>query len=118
MKLSDKGLSLLELMVTVGILAIVISGLLLTLVSCILLNQSNSNLVIAANDAQYALEQIKNLDYNDIDDYDPPAFNNLQNEDIIFTHNIGTEIATITINVTWTERQRQRSFVLSTYIAP
>jgi prepilin-type N-terminal cleavage/methylation domain-containing protein len=122
MKSSDKGFTLTELMIAMGILLIVISGLMSTFIYCILLNESNNNLVTAANDAQYVLEQIKARAYGDIDDFinnfNPNHFSNLNNETITFPGtSIGASIATITVNVSWTERQRQRTFQLSTYVA-
>jgi prepilin-type N-terminal cleavage/methylation domain-containing protein len=56
---NNKGFSLIEVMMAVAILLVIVSGLLLTFVYCILLNQANSNLVIASNDAQYILEQVR-----------------------------------------------------------
>jgi len=122
MKLSNKGFTLLELVVAVGILLIVITGLLYAFINCILMNESNNNLVTAANDAQYVLEQIKARTYDDIDDFinnfNPNEFNNLKGETITFPDTtIGTSIATIIVNVRWTERQRVRDFRLSTRVA-
>ena len=117
-----KGFSLIEVMVATAILLIILSGLLLAFVYCILLNQSNNNLVIAANDAQYVLEEIKGLAYsgisNFINNFNPSQFSNLNNEIITFPNpNIGTAIAEVTVDVSWIERQRQRNFQLSTRIA-
>ncbi len=126
MKLSDKGFTLLELMVVTGILLIVISGLLVTFVYCLLLNESNNNLVIAAGDAQYVLEELsemKGAEYNQIDDYiadfSPAAFTNLSNETVTFPDPVfGSNITEVTVNVSWTERGRARDFALSTRLAP
>lgn len=117
-----RGFTLLEVMVAAGILVIVISGLLFTLVNCLLLNESNNNMVIAANDAQYVLEQIKGLAYNNIANfiatYNPSTFINLQSETVSFpSYSIGATIAEVTVNVAWTERNRNRNFQLSTAIA-
>ena len=118
MKLSGKGFTLLELVVSTGILLIVISGLLVSFISCLLMNESNNNLVTAVNDAQYVLEQIKGLTYNDIDNYTPPIFTNLNNETIPQPSVVETGgIKQVTVNVSWTERQRNRTFSLSTRIA-
>jgi prepilin-type N-terminal cleavage/methylation domain-containing protein len=119
----NKGFTLLEVLVALGILVIAITGLLYAFINCILLNESNGNLVKAANDAQYVLEQIKGEDYSDIDDFvtnfNTSQFSNLNNEQVAFSEaNIGTDIADITLNVTWTERGRNRDFGLSTRLAP
>jgi len=112
-----KGFTLLELMLGVAILLITICGLLFALVFCLLLNDTSNNLVIATNDAQYILEQIKALSYNDIPSYTPPNFNNLPAETITLVRNVQGNITTVTINVNWQERQNARSFLLSTYFA-
>ncbi|MCM8795186.1 MAG: prepilin-type N-terminal cleavage/methylation domain-containing protein [Candidatus Omnitrophica bacterium] len=119
MKLSVKGFTLSELLLAVAILLIAICGLLFASVSCILMNESNNNLVIAVNDAQYVLEQIKGLAYADIDNYEPPDFDNLNNETITLDLDKSdvTRIRTVTVNVSWQERGRQRSFSLPTRIA-
>jgi len=106
-----------ELMLAVAILMVAITGLLATFVSCMLLNQANNNLVIATKDAQYVFEQVKGLAYTDITNYAAPSFNNLNNETITLNRNIGLDIANITVNVTWKERQNQRFFSLTTKIA-
>ena len=117
MRLSVKALTLLELMVASAILLIAICGLLVTFVSCILMNESNDNLVLAINDAQYVLEQIKALPYNSISVYSAPELNNLNNESITLGRTVGSAIANITVNVNWTERQRNKAVSLSTRIA-
>lgn len=124
MKLKQ-GFTLAELMIAMGILFIVISGLLVAFVSCILLNESNNNLVIAANDAQYVLEQVKKVNaYDDIDDFiasfDPSYFVNLNNETITFPNPPDTDIgsiAEVTVNVRWSMRGGSKDFSLSTRIA-
>ena len=113
----NNGFTLLELLIATAILLTVLSGLMLTFVSCILLNESNSNLIKAVNDAQYILEQVKGLAYNQIATYTSPVFNNLNNESITLSRSIGSRIAEIVVTVNWVERQRLRSFVLATRIA-
>ena len=117
MKLSDKGFTLMELMIAAAILSIVISGLLSTFINCLLVNQANSNLITAANDAQYILEEMKGLAYSQLSSYTPLNLTNLKNENITLIKNINTSISTITVNVNWTERQSPRNFSLSTRIA-
>lgn len=119
MKSYCRGFTLIELMVSTGILLIAISGLIVTFISCILMNESNNNMVTAVNDAQYVLEQIKELTYDDMDDYAPPTFTNLHNENIPepTVVEIASGIKEVTVSVSWTERQRNRAFALSTRIA-
>jgi len=119
MRFLNKGFTLLELMVATAILVFVITGLLATLVYCILLNETNNNLVIAANDAQYVLEQMKTLAYDELDDYAPQQFTNLPNETIADpqVNEIKSGIKEITLNVSWLERKRQRNFSLSSRVS-
>ena len=120
--LSVTGFTLLELMISVAILLIVISGLFVTFVYCILMNESNNNLVKAANHAQYVMEQIKGVtSYDGINSYSPPVLNNnLPNENIpnpTITDLYDNQVKEVTVNVNWVERGRQRNFQLSTRIA-
>ena len=121
----NRGFALLEVLVATGILVIVLSGLLVTFVSCILMNETNSNLVIASNDAQNILEHIKQIaatDYDTINEYiaafDSGQFTNLKDESITFPDSsVGLDIATIHINVSWSERGALKNYQLSTQIA-
>ena len=118
---NNKGFTLLELMISAAILLIALSGLLSTFVYSLLINETSGNTVIAANDAQYVLEQIESLPnpYDDVGSYLPPQFNNLESEDIpkptVITVRSG--LKEVTVNVNWSERNKTRSFSLSTRIA-
>ncbi|MCX5701914.1 MAG: prepilin-type N-terminal cleavage/methylation domain-containing protein [Candidatus Omnitrophica bacterium] len=119
--LFNKGVTLLESMVAVAILAVVVTGLLYTFVTCLLMNESNNNLIKAANDAQYLLEQVKGLSYPDITN---STLTNLHNETVLYNGTITpvvTEVATnlkeVTVYVAWTEKGRNRYYNLSTRIA-
>lgn len=114
-----KGFALLELLVTSGILLIVISALLCTFVNCAFLNESNNELIIAANDAQYVLEEIKGLAYGAIDSYIPPAFTHLRSESIPAptVTQAGSRVKEVTVTVNWEDRKRrQRSLSFTTRI--
>ena len=118
----EKGFTLSELMIAAAILLIAILGLFTAIINCIFLNESNNHLVIAANDAQYVLEQIKGLAYDDIDNfatsYDSSYFTHLNNESVNITSiTVVDGVREITANVNWTERQRNRNFNLSTRVA-
>jgi prepilin-type N-terminal cleavage/methylation domain-containing protein len=112
-----RGFTLLELMVSVVILLMGIGGALLSFTYCFLLNESNNNLVTAVNDAQYVMEEIRQVAYANISNYTAPSFTNLNNESISLNRSLGTEIGEVTVNVNWEERQRQRSFSLSARFA-
>jgi hypothetical protein len=86
-----------------------------------LMNESNNNLVIAVNDAQYLLEQVKGLAYANINN---STLANLHNETVLYNGTITpgvTELETnlkeVTVNVTWTEKGRNRAFSLPTRVA-
>ncbi len=114
------GFTLAELLLAAAILLIAISASLAAFVNCLLLNESNNNRVIAANDAQYVLEQIKGVDYDDIDIYAHPEFTNLSNETVSvsgLTTEIVSGLKEIGVTISWTERGKNRSFTLSTRIA-
>ena len=110
-----RGFTLSELMVAAAILALTISALLYVFVSCLLMNEANSELITAASDAEYVMEQIKALptsDFNAIDSYTVPAEltnpatgrQRLTNEHIDVNKGTGSNIRTITVTVTWSRR--------------
>ncbi len=116
---------MIELMLGVSILLVAILAALFSFINSMFLGESSRNLVAAANDAQYVLEQIKALDYdtqiatNFSTSYTPPTFTNLNNEVIAFNPapTIGSTISKIVVKVSWIERQNNRSFSLATYFA-
>jgi len=112
-----KGFTLLELMVAIVILLMGIGAGLMSYAYCFLLNEANSNLVVAVNDAQYVLEEIKRLSYDNISSYTPPSFTNLNNESVSLNMSLGGAIGEVTVNVDWEERQRARTFSLSARFA-
>ncbi|MBP7216559.1 MAG: prepilin-type N-terminal cleavage/methylation domain-containing protein [Candidatus Omnitrophica bacterium] len=112
------GMTLLELMFTLGIMLVVILGLVQTYIYCLLLNESNHNLVTATNDAQYVLEQLKAKAYTQLATFTPPAFNNINGESAtVLVTPSGTMKSEVDVSVSWTERGRTRNVTLSTIIA-
>ncbi len=114
---SDKGFTLLELMVVAGILVIAITGTLSTFVNASLLNQANRNKAIAANDASYVLEKLKRTPYSQLASYTDANFTGLDNESIAVTVTTLSNAKNVVANVTWTEREAERSFSLGTQVA-
>lgn len=104
-------------MAAVVITLLVITGAALSFVQLVFLADSSVNLTIAANDAQYVLEQLKGIAYGTISSYSAPVFYNLPGESITLSRSVGANLATITVDVNWQERNQARNFSLSTYIA-
>jgi len=112
------GFTLWELMVAATIAAIAIGGLFAAFSGSISLSEANNNLITAATDAQCVLEEISALPFNDIDSYSVPAFSNLENENVVVSvSSVGTNIKEVTVDVSWTHKQRPGSFRLSTRFA-
>ena len=114
-----RGFTLIEVMISVAILTVVVTSLLMSIVSCVMLNQASSNFIVAASDAQDILEDIKSLPniYNDIDSYLPPGLNSLTNETVsVNVLQVSEGLKEVTVNVEWVDKQRQNSFLLTTRI--
>jgi hypothetical protein len=97
---------------------IAITGLLAAFVSSSFLGQANNNKIIAINDGQDVLEKLKNITFDNIASYTDTSYTGLNNESIIVTvSNPSADLKNVVANVTWTERQRQRSFAFTTQIS-
>lgn len=130
MKLSNKGLSLPEVMLAGAILAFVLSGLMMLFIGSAFLNEANRNLSLATSHAQFVMEDIKNTDFGDIKtkidngDWDWNAqavaargLSALDSE-TIDTSVTGTNPLDIAVSVRWIERRtRNRSAQLETLIS-
>ncbi len=122
MNLARKGFSLIETMLSVSILLIVIIAAVLAIISSTFLIESSRNLVTASNDAQYVLEQLKTQSFSNIQtyvsDYPADGFSNLPQESISFPNPVYTaNLDTITVQVTWNERNAARTFSITTRFA-
>lgn len=121
-KIDSRGFSLVELVFGVAILLIVAIGGLGSFINCMLLNRSSRDTVIAATDAQYVLEQIKAQGFSGISAYISgyPAgqFTNLPGETVSFPNpGYTSTLSTITVQITWNERNAARNFSLTTRFA-
>jgi Tfp pilus assembly protein PilV len=116
---SNAGFTLMELMITAAILIIAITGLLAAFISAAMLSQANHNKVIAVNDAQYVLEKLRDMTYNDLSSHTETDFTNLNldNELMNVVVSEASGVKTLIVNVTWTERQKTESFSITTQIA-
>lgn len=122
MKLTRGGFSLIETLFSVSILLIVIVAAILTITSATALISASRNLVTASGDAQYALEQIKTLSFDDIPahiaSYPANQFSNLSEENISFPNPVyTTNLDTITVLITWEEKNAERQFSVTTRLA-
>lgn len=114
---AKRSFTLLELMITSAILIVSIAGLLSVYVNALILDETNRETVIAANDAQYVLEQIKSVAFANIGSYTSPTLTNLTSESIPnpTVTTISTRVKQVTVTVNWTgRRSRPRSFSLTT----
>lgn len=80
MKSSGKGFTIIEVLLTSSILALVLCGLLLVYVNLLLLGDISRKMTLAANAAQAKLEEIKNITFENLDaengdTFDVPGFN-------------------------------------------
>lgn len=112
----SKGFTLLEVTVAIGILIFAISALLIGFVTCNLSIQANHNLVVASSDAQFVLEEVRKVPFDEIDNYSIPQFTHLDNESITLDINdISEDIKSLNVRVSWYERQNQKNFSITTY---
>lgn len=116
---SNAGFTLMELMVTVAILVVAITGLLAAFISASILGQANHNRVIAVNDAQYVLEKLVDGTYSDLSSYTDANFTNLNlnNESLYVGVSEASGVKTATVYVNWTDRQKNESFNITTQIS-
>ena len=123
----SRGFTLVEMMVGVLILGGALMAFLQALIGCMNLNVANTQITLATNDAQYVLEQIKELDYSSCialdfpsSCYAFPTFNNLTGE--IVEHSnveiVPSRLRQVTIRIKWTDKQKQREVSLGTYFSP
>jgi prepilin-type N-terminal cleavage/methylation domain-containing protein len=113
----NSGFTLLEMLFVVAIVVFVITGVLSAFMYGFILNRATTNLVVAANDAQYVLEKLKDTTYANIASYTDSNFTSLSNESIRVTVTTGTNEKDVVANVSWTEGERQVSYALTTKIS-
>ena len=116
-KSKNPGFTLMELMIAVAILVISITALLASFINSYLLNQANNSMAIAANDAQYVLEKLKNMTYDEITSYTDSDFSNLPDESIDVTVTENGNVKEVIADVSWTDRGIQKNFNITTRFA-
>jgi len=124
-----RGFTLWELMVAAGILAFLLSGMLLVFVNCIFLNQSNRNLTIALSHSQFAMEEVKSASSLSVILASYPTgtcwssanltakgLAPIDNESVCFSVS-GTTLLDVVVTTSWKDRGvRDRSVSLETLI--
>lgn len=125
--LSQKGLTLPELLMAALILAYALCGLVALFINCSGLNEANRNTSIAVSHAQYVMEAIRDTTFSNMKtlidagnwDWDPTEITNngllpLRNENID-TEAIGTRPLQVTVTVSWQDRiGRNRTLPITT----
>ena len=121
MKLSNKGFTLVELLLGATIMAFALTAFLVIFINCIFLNTSNSNQSIATSHAQYALEEIKSNNFTSIASQTwsnaiiiSKGLAPLSSESIAINVT-GTNVLDVAVTVSWRDRGiRNRSYALET----
>jgi|TARA_B100000315_G_C14459369_1_gene533023 hypothetical protein len=126
-----KGFTLTELLLAVGFLVFALSSSLILFANCILLNEYNRSLSIAASHAQYVMEEIKDTNFSsvktnidngnwdwDTSDIAAKGLSSLGGESIDANESgTSSELLNVTITVNWQARNgRARSTFLETLI--
>lgn len=125
---SQRGLTLVEVMISVGILAFVIVGLLQLFVYCSTLADAAGNMTLAVNEAQTKMEEIRNHDFDSIAaDYASGGtpgstfiLNSPSGTGTITVSEVGgsSQLLQIQIDVNWQNKDgRSASTTLISYIA-
>ncbi len=109
----EKGFTLVELMIALGILALIMASLLAVFDAILQMSRASSNLMVATLDAQMVMEDVSKIDYEDLLAYNEPTLDNIRDEVVAVevTTEAGAiiigpipEIVRIVVEVTWTER--------------
>ena len=128
MKHKRRAFTLSELLLAVAIIVVVLCALLLTLVTCFLLDEANRNRSIAMTHAQFVLEDIRDAAFTTVRDsgdtqwdwgtttIESNGLTSLDNESVDVEVS-GTELLDVTVTVNWQDRgQRDRSVTVETKI--
>ena len=120
---AERGVTLIELMVALSLLAVILASLLAVFESIRSFSQSSSNLTVATLDAQDVMQELAEYDYEDLLKYTPAARENLRAESITVavTDESGGVVAEplpsmvkIMVRVNWEERGADLNTSLST----
>lgn len=113
MRLSDRGFTLIEVMIAAAILAVVICGILATYISCFELISTSRNFTFAVNAAQRKIEEIRDYNFSQIySDYNNQSFTVDEmsvgdSRGIVYVDELTPELLEVTISVCWRQRQNR-----------
>jgi hypothetical protein len=107
---SNKGFTLLEMVIAAGITAYALCGMLAMYISCFDLIATSKNTGIATAAANGLMEEIRSSQFSDIPDvYDQLNFvvgNMPQNRGVVYINATDPEFLRVTISVCWRQNQR------------
>ena len=107
-KLSCSGLTLIEVLISMGILATVLSGIVVAFISGMVLIESAKNTIIAANNVASLMEEIRSSAFvNLVDNYDQVTFilNDIPlSKGVVYVDDSNSELIKVTITVSWRQR--------------
>lgn len=109
-KLSDRGFTLIEVMIATAILVIVVCGILATYISCLELISLSKNLTFAVNASQRKIEEIRDYNFSLIyTDYNNQTFSVDEiapgdSRGVIYVDNSNPDLLKLTIAVCWRQR--------------
>jgi len=108
MKHNERGFTLLELLVSVGLMVLVLGGSFSVLIEANQMTQQARCRLLAANAARSVLETVKDTPLNQIPNINTVQFRpaDLPNSNIVIITNpanlAASQLATVTVRVTWT----------------
>ena len=104
-RVSEKGFTLVEVMLAVAIAAVALCGILATYAACFTLIRTSKNASIATSAAQGLLDEIRNTSFPLIaSTYDGTNFtvNNMpSNRGVVYVDDSNPELLKVTISVSW-----------------
>jgi Tfp pilus assembly protein PilV len=115
--LGFNGLTLVEVMVSIGILLAGVVGALGAVVSLTVLTNASALLSTAAAEAQYEMEQIRALPFGSVVSYVETGTRLPGESKAVVVSTIGVNLKQVTVTVSWTESGASRNYVLTTLIA-
>jgi len=122
-KRNQKGLSLIEVLVTIFILAIIMISLISVFIYGFNLLSRTKQVTFATQTAQEAIEFIRNMSFDDVQtttsfpaEINIPAYLNNGQGSLVIEDGPGDDIKKLTVSITWDYRGKQMKKSIVTYI--